>query len=205
MFHFRPISLSRGVAATAVFTVLFGSCSDLTVPSNEWRSLADLLILSQRANAPAPAAADFWISNARSSVERLNHRDDFNTLYLELSFPAGCLVSRNGVPFNDSDSVRVTVDPRAGAYGFTLSPSGLVFSSVDSPTATFSFAVYGDASSGVASPNYANASEFVSALEIWKEISVDEWEISPGSAAAGIDAVSAAVRASGRFLLAAPR
>lgn len=115
------------------------------------------------------------------------------------------MVSRNGVPFSDSDSVLVTVDPRGGAYGFTLSPSGLVFSSIDSPNAAFSFSVYGDASTGAASPSYANAAEFVSALDIWKEISVDEWEISPGSAAAGIDAVSAAVRASGRFVLAAPR
>jgi len=168
-------------------------------------SIADLLVLSQQANAPAPATQSFWIANSRSSAERFNHPDTFNTLYLELSFPANSMISRGGVPLTDDDSVYVTVDPRPGSYGFTLSPSDIVFSSNASPTATFSVSVYGDASVANTSTRYTSNAEFVAALDIWREVSVDRWQIAPGSRSPGIDTFIANVESSGQFVLAAPR
>ena len=205
MSHYRPISLSHGATATASVVLLLSACSDLALPSDNMLSIADLLILSQQANAPAPASRSFWVSNSRLSVERFNHPDAFNTLYLELTFPAHSLISIGGVPLTDSDSIYVTVGPRPGSYGFTLSPSDIVFSSTASPSATFSFSVYGDASAGSTSATYTSTAEFVAALDIWREVSVDRWQVAPGSRSPGIDTFIATVESSGQFLLAAPR
>jgi hypothetical protein len=205
VFHFRPISLSHSAAATTALALLLSSCSDLALPSAEILSIADLLILSQQPNAPEPASESFWVSNSRQSVARINHADNFNTLYLELAFPAQSLASLNGAPLSDTDSVYVTINPRPGSYGFTLSPSGIAFNSGSSPFATFSFSVYGNATAGNTSGTYAGSTEYVAALEIWREVTVDQWQIASGSGSAGVDGVRANVESSGRFVLAAPR
>ncbi len=205
MSHCRPISSSWKAAATAALVVLLSACSDLTLPPVEIFGLADLLVLSQQPNAPAPASKSAWIFNSRQTIVRVNHPDNFNTLYLELSFPANSLASLDGAPYSATDSVSVTIDPGSGEYGFMLSPSGLVFSSGASPTATFSFSVYGDASAGNTSSTYSSSTEYVAALDIWREASVDQWQIASGSGASGVDGVSASVQSSGRFVLAAPR
>lgn len=204
MSHHCPISLSRGAAATAALVLLLNACSDLALPSDDLLTIADLLVLDQQANAPAPASRSFWVSNSRSSVERINHPDAFNTLYLELTFPAHSLVSLGGSLLTDEDSVYVTVDPRSVTYGFILSPADIVFSSNASPSATISFSVYGDASSGGASQTYTSNADFVAALDIWREVSVDRWQVAPGSRSPGIDSFIANVEASGQFVLAAP-
>jgi hypothetical protein len=167
-------------------------------------SIADLIVLSQQPNAPAPVPVSFWVFNSRQSVIRINHPDNFNTLYLELTFPANSLTSLDGAPLSATDSLFFTVDPRPGAYGFTLSPSGIVFSAGSTPTAALSFAVYGDASAGGASPSYAGNAEYVAALQIWREATIDQWEVASGSRAVGVDEVRASVELSGRFVLAAP-
>ena len=205
MSHHCPISLSKMTAATAVFVTALSSCSDLALPSEESNSLADLLLLSQQPNAPEPPTVSFWVSNTRQSVERITHPDNFNTLYLQLEFPANSLESLNGSVLGANDSLFVTIDPRPDAYGFTMSPSGIEFVAGASPTATFSFSVYGDATSGAISAAYGSSADFVAALEVWYEATVDRWEIAPGSGSAGADAVRASLESSGRFVLAATR
>ncbi len=204
MSHIRPISLSFGASATAAMTLLLSACADLAIPSNTMSTIAELLILSQQTNAPIPAARNFWVYNSEQSIERINHPDNFNTLYLELTFPAQSLVSHNGTQLSTDDSVLVTITPRSDSYGFTLSPAGIVFSSGSSPTATFSFSVYGDASAVNTSSTYSSTSEFVAALEIWREITVDQWQVAPSSGSAGVDAIEASIVSSGQFVLAAP-
>lgn len=205
MSHHCPISLSRGAAATTTLLLLFNACSDLALPSDDLLTAADLLPLAQQASAPTPPSRSFWVSNTRSSVERINHPDAFNTLYLELTFPAHSLTSLDGSPLASTDSVYITAVPRPGAYGFTLSPSNIVFSSGASPSATFSFSVYGDASSGNTSQTYTSNAAFVAALDIWREVSVDRWQVAPSSRSPGIDSFVANIEASGQFVLAAPR
>jgi len=203
--HFRPISQSLGIAATAALLMMLASCSDLTTPPVNVFGIADLQVLAQQANAPAPPSESFWVSNSRQTIVRLNHPDNFNTLFLELSFPSGCMTSLDGAALSDTDSVEVTVDPRAAEYGFVLSPSSIQFSSGAAPTATFSFSVYADASAGDNSATYASRTEYVAALDIWRETSVDEWQVAPNSGTSGVDAVTASLERSGRFVLAAPR
>ena len=205
MSHHRPISLSHVAAATTVLVLLLSSCSDLSLPSDDLLTIADLLVLSQQANAPEPDSRSFWVSNAHSSVERLNHPDAFNTLYLQLTFPAQSLASLDGTLLANNDSVYVTIDPHPGAYGFTLSPSDLVFSSSASPSATFSFSVYGDASAGGTSTTYTSSADFVAALDVWREASADRWQVASDSRSPGIDTYVATVESSGKFVLAAPR
>jgi hypothetical protein len=147
----------------------------------------------------------FWVSNSHQKIVRLNHPDNFNTLYLELTFPAQALESLNGASLSATDSIQITIDPRPGEYGFVLSPAGIVFNSGSAPTAIFSFSVYGDASAGASSATYGSSAEYVDALDIWREATVDDWQIAMDSRVAGVDAVSATVETSGRFVLAAPR
>jgi len=184
---------------------LVSACSDLGLPSHELSTLADLLVLLQQANAPEPQSKSFWVSNTRQSVQRINHPDAYNTLYLELTFPAHSLSSLNGIAVGEADSVYVTIDPRPGSYGITISPAGISFDAGARPTATFSFSVYGDASAASLSARYDNSADFVAALDIWRETAVDQWEVVPGSGASGTDAVRGSVESSGSFLVAAPR
>ncbi len=191
-------------ASTGLF--LFGAaCADLTLPHDEVLTTAELLVLPQQAAAPPVDPISFWVYNSRLIARQLVHSGGFNIPYLDVSFPAQALVSLNGQPLSDSDSVRVTLQPRAGEYGFTLSPDNLLFDESRSPTATFFFGIYGDASAGEASSSYGSASEYVAALDIWFEITIDQWSIAAASRPAGNDAVAAALESSGEYVLAAPR
>jgi hypothetical protein len=193
------------LAASTGLLLFAAACADLTQPHSELLTTAELLILPQQAAAPAVDPVSFWVYNSRLVARQLVHAGGFNIPYLELSFPAQALASLNGQPLSDGDSVLVTVQPRAGEYGFTLSPANLSFDETRSPTATFFFGIYADASVGEVSSSYGSASEYVAALDIWFEITVDQWSIAPASGPAGTDAVAAALQSSGEYLLAAPR
>ncbi len=193
------------MAASLAFTLFFSSCSDLTLPVETSKSEADLIVLSLRAGAPRVTPRSFWISNTRRTIERVEHSDNFNTTFLEIEFPSGSIESLNGVPLAIGDSLMITISPQSGEYGFTVSPPGIIFSSNSTPSVTVFFGAYGDASVGTSSGSYANTTDFLEALDIWREQSVDLWIIERNSASAGTDAWEARVEASGRFLLAAPR
>jgi hypothetical protein len=184
---------------------LLSSCTDLTVAPVEILGISDLIVLSQQSNAPAPPVETVWISNSRRTIVRIIHPDNFNTLYLELTFPTQSLESLNGAPLSSTDSLEVTIAPRQGQYGFDLSPSGIQFNPGSEPTAVFSFSVYGDASAGTSSTTYASSADYVAALDIWNEVTVDQWQIASDPRSTGVDEVGASVETSGRFVLAAPR
>jgi hypothetical protein len=159
----------------------------------------DLVVLDLQGVAPAPAVATFMVSNDRATVRAIRHPDAFNTLYLELRFPAGSLGSLDGTAIGPADSVEVTVQPLAGGYGFTLSPSGLVLTAA--PTALFSFGRYADPSAGTAA--FGDTDAYLDALELWAEVTPDRWTIARGSGPAGVDEVQASVDAPGIYVLAA--
>lgn len=164
---------------------------------------ADLVMLPLAPSAPAPAPTTFVVRNATGTVRRVLHPDPFNTLFVELSFPAGSLASLGGVPLLANDSVTVTVTPLSGLYGFTLSPAQLVFARGSEPTARLVYAEYGDLAAGAGS--YASPSEFAAALDLWFEIGVDRWRRTAGSGPAGLDAVAGRLAEAGTFVVAAPR
>ncbi len=185
--------------------MLVTACSDLTEPVDTLLSTANLLILPLQAGAPAPGSTSFWVYNARPTTHRLVHADAVNNPYLELTFPAGSLLSLDGAPLGGGGSALVTVDARPGHYGFTISPAGLSFQDDAAPTARFFFAWYADGSIADASSKYDTPSEYAAALNIWWETTVDLWRVAASSRPDGTDIVAAIIEATGEYVLAAPR
>jgi hypothetical protein len=192
------------LAASVVVAALALACGgDVTGPAT--LPTSDLLVLPLQAGAPAVPPATFWASNARLAVGRLLHADAQNTLYLEARFPARTLASLDGQPLTLQDSVQVTIEPSANRYGFTLSPRGLAFSIDQTPTATLSFAVYGDFSVADGSPTYPSRAAYADALQFWLEVTPGRWRPVAGSGPAGLDAVAGPLSEPGVYVVAAPR
>ena len=185
--------------------MLVTACADLTEPADVLLRTDDLLILPMQAGAPEPASVSFWVHNDRSTTQRLVHPDAVSAPYLELSFPAGSVLSLNGVPLGATDSALVSVDARPGHYGFTISPPGLEFQQTAAPTVKIWYGWYADASVADQSDKYDSASEYAAALEIWWETTVDLWRVSAGSRPDGTDRTAATVEETGQYVLAAPR
>ncbi len=185
--------------------MLVTACSDLTEPADLLLSTSDLLILPMQVGAPEPAPVSFWVHNDRSTIQRLVHPDAVSAPYLELSFPAGSLLSLNGAPLGGTDSALISVDARPGHYGFTISPAGLAFQESAAPTVKIWYGWYADASIADQSDKYDSANEYAAALEIWLEITVDLWRVSAGSRSDGTDRTAATVEETGQYVLAAPR
>ncbi len=203
--HRRGISWSGVVAASTMLILGTTSCSDLAVPGTMLLSTEDLLILPFQSGTPQPDATSFWVHNSMQTVRLMTHPDQFNTPYLELTFPVGSLASLGGETLLDDDSVLVTVSPWNGQYGFTLSPSGLAFRPDATPVAKLRFGAYADASIVDQSSRYATPAEYAAALDIWQEVTVATWQVAMNSAPAPSDAVSANVEGAGEYILAAPR
>jgi hypothetical protein len=161
------------------------------------------VILPLSSTAPAPAGLSFYVSNAHTTTRSLIHPDGFNTLFAQLSVPAGALASLDGTPLGANDSVRVTLTVDPGIYGVRIAPAGLAFAGSVAPTLTLSYVRYADFSV-IASSGYADASAYESALGIWDETSADTWLPLGGRGAAGSD-VSATLSQTGHFVAAAPR
>lgn len=181
------------------------ACEDLTLPGTETLTTSQLLILPLQSTAPTPGSLTFWVVNNRTTTRRLTHSDGFNTLYVEVAFPPGCLASLNGTPVGSADSVQVTLSPRAGTYGVTVSPAGLDFASGNGPSAVFSFSTYADASVADGSPTYTTRLDYLDALSIWEEITPGTWHRVSGSGSAGPDEVAGALPDPGDYALAAPK
>ncbi len=165
----------------------------------------DLLILAMQATAPAVPPSSFFAHNSRLTTERLLHSDPANTLFMQLTLPARTLSSLNGVPLTLQDSVLLTVQPTAGIYGFTLSPSGLAFTLGEVPTTRISFAVYGDFTVVDDSPSYESAGQYAAALQFWFEVTPGRWRPVTSSRLSGTDAVEGPIDQPGIYIVAAPR
>jgi hypothetical protein len=181
------------------------ACSDATIPIETSLSTSDLLFLPLEAQAPAPVPTSFYVANSRTLLQRVLHPDAFNSLYAEIRFPAGALEALNGTPLGPNDSVLVTVEPAAAAFGLTLRPSGLDFAPNGAPTVTFSFAAYGDFAVADGSARYASRLEYAEALALWEDAGIDRWDRVSGSAFTGSDAVSGRLPVPGTYRVAAPR
>ena len=203
--HRPAISRRLGYAASIVALGLATACTDVTIPGETSLSTSELLFLPLEAQAPAPPATSFYVANTRTVVRRVLHPDAFNSLYVEIRFPAGALEALNGTPLGPTDSVLVTVEPTAGAFGLTLRPSGLDFASGGAPTVTFSFAAYGDFSVADGSATYASRLEYAEALALWEDAGVERWDRVSGSGFTGSDAVSGRLSVPGTYRVAAPR
>lgn len=198
----RAISRRLWVGASIAALVAGAACADLGLPGDETVPTADLVVLDLQGTAPAPPSVTFTVPNDRATVRAIRHPDAFNTLYLELRFPAGALGALGGVTLTADDSVEVTVQPLAGGYGFTLSPAGLTFTG-SAPTALLSFGRYADPSAGAGA--FGDTDTYLAALELWTEVGLGRWAVAPGSGPGGVDEVRASVPAPGSYVVAAAR
>lgn len=185
--------------------MLAAACSDLTIGTGETRDTDELLILPLQPGGPAVASATFFVPNARTVTQRLTHNDATFTLYVDVSFPRGSLAELSGTPVGPDDSVRVTLQPRAGSYGLTLSPAGLGLNQSARPSALFDYARYGDLSVADGSPTYPSRPSYASALALWWEITPGRWRRVAGSGPGGPDRVTGLLADPGTYVVAAPR
>lgn len=181
------------------------ACGDVLNPVGTTVTRAELLALPLQSAAPPLQTVTFPVRNDMVTVRSLRHADAFGTLFIELRFPQGSLASLNGQPLTTTDTVQITIQPLAGQYGFTLSPSGLAFTLSGTPTVEFSYALYGDFTVADDEPAFADRATYAAALEVWEEVNIDQWRVARGSSVSGVDAIAAALDAPGRFLLAARR
>lgn len=211
----RPESPPPGVMAricrpartvlAALLALLTTGCGDVTTPGTEVLSTEELLILPFQSAAPEPQQQSSYIVNSRTTVHPIVHPDPFSTRFLEVRFPSGCIVALGGQAVGDSDSVQVTIGPRAGTYGFTLTPEDMILTSTCGATAALFFARYGDLSVADGSSTYLDRAAFAAALDLWLEVSPNRWRVVSGSAGSGSDAVEGAIEQAGSFVVAAPR
>ena len=180
-------------------------CGDVVDPQSPILASSELLILRLQTSAPTPAAATFGVSNTDATVRVIVHDDQFNTPFLTLEFPAGCVESIDGQPLGSGESASVTATPVSGQYAFTLSPTSLTLTDGCGATAKFSFGRYADLSVADGSSTYLDRAAYAAALELWRETGSDRWEIVPQSGPSGNDAIEGNMEASGSYLLAAPR
>jgi hypothetical protein len=178
------------------------ACSDLGFPGEPTVPTSDLLVLPFVAGTPVPTVTSFVVRNDQATVRRVLHPDQFNTLFVELSFPTGSLATLNGNPLGAGDSVTITVQPSAGSYEFILSPSGLEFASGAEPTARLLIA-YGNLAAGVG--RYPSQAEYAAALSVWLEVTPGRWQRLAPAGQAGLDEVGARLGDAGAFAVAAPR
>ena len=165
----------------------------------------DLLILALQSGAPAPAEGSFYVVNSRVSTHPVIHPDQFNHPSLTVRFPTGCVSQVGGQAVGAADSALVTVRPRPQGYGATLLPDDLTLTDGCGATVTFTFGRYGDLGVADGSSSYLDRAAYAAALNIWREISPTRWQVVPGSAPSGNDAITGAVLSGGNYVLAAPR
>ncbi len=195
--------MRRALWVTAAL-VLTAGCGDVVDPQSPI-PISELLILPLQGSAPVPAAATFNVSNMTATVRVIVHDDQFNTPFLTLEFPAGCVESVAGQSLGQGESASLTAAPTSGLYGFTLSPSSLILTDGCGSTAKFSFGRYADLGVADGSATYLDRAAYAAALELWRETGLDRWEIVPQSGPSGNDAIEGNMEASGSYVLAAPR
>lgn len=188
-------------------TLVSGACSDLAIPGGGPPTLpeSELLFLPLDASAPPLNSRTFFVSNQRPIVRRLTHDDDFNTPYMEIDFAANSLVSLDGVPLGPVDSVEVTVSPRDGEYGMTLSPVGLEFMPGREAELTFFYEVFGEASVADESASYGTRLAYLNALRLWEEVTPGVWNRVTNSFVIDTDNLGASLSRGGIYAVGAPR
>ncbi len=199
------VSRYRSMWAAVMCLAWATACESVTDPRIVTLATAELLILGAQATAPSVATLSVYVVNSRPITVRLLHADQFNTQYVEVRFPTGSVESVNGLIVGPQDSVLVDIDARDSQYGMTISSGTLVFSAGNLPRATFTYAVYGDRSVADGSTTYASRDSYSAALDIWEQVSVDQWQQATNSSTPGSDEVSGSLTAGGLFVVAAPR
>jgi hypothetical protein len=195
-----------GTGLIAASALAFCACGEETVAPTTALPRSALLALA-RADATAPATAVTVVTvrgdQARTAVIR--HPDAGTTVFLELFFPAHSILHSGGLTVCDTCTVNVTITLTPGVYGFTLTPSTMVFRSSSTPTATFVYGTYADHSVRDSTTRYATEQAFDDALAIWYQTAPDQWRRGRNSHHEAAGRVVSGIEGPGAHLLAAPK
>lgn len=203
----RGVMLWTGLAAASALAIGAGcgECLDCGGFTNDLPRSALLAVVRADAAAPAPAVTTIPVRYNQTRTVRIEHPDAGTTLFLEFFFPPQSILHVNGQPVCDTCTVNVSVAATAGAYGFTLSPSSLIFNTSGTPTVTFSYGMYGDLTVFDSSTRYATQQAFDQALAVWYEATPNSWRRGRNSSRTGPGTVVSGIEAPGAHLLAAPK
>lgn len=163
---------------------------------------------SQTPNVTLPAdqlyALEWWgappldtavvFSPGRKRTVLLRHAAPDNTVFAELSLPAELF------PAGSADSVRISIEPRAGLYGVTITGTPAF---TEGAILTFKYPVHFVAPLA-ASQRYGNPALFERALAIGVQEEDGRFRLLPSTRPAA-DNLSATIPGPGVYLVAAPR
>jgi hypothetical protein len=155
--------------------------------------LAQLYVLEMSGVPPSDTTATFSTAEPRTVI--LRHGQPDNTVFAELSFPAGTFAGA-GVP----ESVTVSVHPRPGVYGIDLTstvPVGRAARLVFKYPIHFSAPVSGQ-------QRYGGTVQFERALSIAHLTGAGTWTLIPSSRPAP-DNLAAPLQGTGTYLVVAPK
>jgi hypothetical protein len=199
--HASVISRRRWAAASAA---LLAGCGGDGGSGPGGTPRTALLALARVDSTFAPAATSvFPVKNNVLGTFLIRHRDPAQTLFAEFTFPARSITHVNGLLVCDTCTVLVSVALTPGTYGFTVSPSTLIFRLSSTPTVRLTYGQYGDLSVFDSSARYATAAEFDQALELWYERETDAWVASRNSTHPAAMTIRSAVDQPGAHLIAA--
>lgn len=200
--HSRVIS--RRLRAAASAALLAAACGGDGGSGPGGTSRTALLALARVDSTFAPAATSvFPVKNDVLGTFLIRHRDPAQTLFAEFTFPPFSITHVNGLLVCDTCTVPVTITLTSGVYGFTVSPSTLVFRLSSTPTVRLTYGQYGDLSVFDSSARYATEAEFEQALELWFERETDAWVASRNSTHPAAMTIRSAVDQPGAHLVAA--
>ena len=151
-----------------------------------------LFVLEAWGAPPLDTVVVFRPGGARTVL--LRHAPPDNTIFAELSLPASLF------PDATDDSVRLTVEPRPGVYGVTITASP---SFAEGAILTFRYPVH-FAAPREASQRYGNPARFERALGIGVREDDGRYRLLPSLRPAA-DNLSATIPGPGVYLVAAPR
>jgi len=159
---------------------------DVTLPVDQ------LFVLEAWGAPPLDTVVVFRPGGPRTVL--LRHAPPDNTIFVELSLPADLF------PAGSGDSVRLTIEPRPGLYGITIT-SAPTFA--EGAILTFKYPVH-FAAPREASQRYGNPAQFERALGIGVRQNDGRYHLLPSLRPAA-DNLSATIPGPGVYLVAAPR
>ena len=197
----RTTMLAGGLLAASLF---LSACNE--PPGGPGTTPRAALLVLGRVDNPAPAPAATQVTVRRDQLQTVDivHPDAGTTLFAQITFPPNSILfHRVGQPVCDTCSVNVTITTTPGVYGFTITPSTLIFNLAGTPTVTFEYGMYGDLSIYDSSSRYPNPAAYQAALELWYEPNPGQWRRSRNSLPGTATTVSAGLDQATSYLIAA--
>ena len=154
--------------------------------------------------APVPGVTQVAVRRNETQTVDIVHPDAGPTLFAEITFPPNSILFRAiGQPVCDTCTVNVTITTTPGVYGFTVTPSTLIFNLAGTPTVTFEYGTYGDLSIHDSTSRYPTPESYEAALALWYEPNPGEWRRGRNSTQVGPTSVASGLEVTGSYLIAA--